>query len=88
MSIKVIKFSAPWCPSCNILASGAWPRLVEANPDVIFEEMNTDASANAVTQYGLKSIPTLIFFKDDVEVERVVGLNTIEKYQTILAGLK
>ena len=50
-------------------------------------KLNTDENPNVATQYGIRSIPTLMIFKDGQRVDVVVGAvpkttlaNTLEKY--------
>ena len=50
-------------------------------------KLNTDESPNIATEYGIRSIPTVMIFKDGEKVETVIGavpkttlVNTIDKY--------
>ncbi len=80
--VKVIKFSANWCLPCKILA----PKLKEIleKPefkDIQFEEIDIDKNQEFAKKYNIRSIPTVIVIKDDIVIERIVGMipDKIEK---------
>ena len=68
----VVDFYADWCGPCKrmtpVLCS-----LSEEFSNVTFIKVNIDDNKSIADRYGVKSIPTLIFFKDGKEVERTVG---------------
>ena len=54
---------------------------------IVCNKLNTDESPNIATQYGIRSIPTVLFFKDGEKKESVIGAvpkstlaATIDKY--------
>ncbi len=64
---------APWCGPCKSLA----PTIDELASDyangVKVAKLNVDENPATATQYGIRSIPTLLFFRDGRLVERLVG---------------
>jgi len=63
---------APWCGPCKMLA----PVLDEiAATDDRFKitKVNTDENPDLAGQFGVHSIPTLLFFKDGEVVDQIVG---------------
>jgi len=72
-SVAVVDFWAPWCGPCRMMA----PNFEEASrmlaPKVQFVKVNTEESPMVASTFGIRSIPTLIVFKDGKEVERVSG---------------
>lgn len=71
----MVDFAAEWCPPCKILnpiikevATAIGDRAVVAHIDV-------DKSRLTSQQYGVLSVPTMIFFKDGKEQARLVGVN-------------
>jgi len=72
-SIAIVDFWAPWCGPCRMMA----PNFEEASkimaPKVQFIKVNTEEAPAVSSQFAIRSIPTLIVFKDGVEVERVSG---------------
>ena len=71
--IKVIKFGAAWGGPCKAL-NPIWKELQSTVSDVVFESVDIDEKTEMVSQYKVKSVPTLIYLKDDIEVYRSTGL--------------
>lgn len=69
----VVDFWAPWCGPCHMIA----PHLEELAADyagrAIVAKVNTDEHQDWARRFGIRGIPTLIFFKDGEEADRVVG---------------
>lgn len=73
--VTVKKFSAAWCGPCRALA----PMMNEIKgqfSNVVFEEYDVDVAFNEATQYGIRSVPTVVIEKDGVEVDRFTGLQS------------
>jgi thioredoxin 1 len=73
--ITVKRFTADWCQPCKMLA----PIIEQVKQEltgVNFEVYNVDQFAALVTEYGIKSVPTLIIEKDGEIVQRLTGLTT------------
>ncbi|MHC2995684.1 MAG: thioredoxin [Candidatus Atribacteria bacterium] len=65
---------APWCMPCRMIS----PIVEEIGNDnqgkLKVCKLNTDENQNIAAQYGIQGIPTLLFFKDGQEVDRIVGV--------------
>lgn len=65
---------APWCMPCRIIS----PIVEELGNDnqgkLKVCKLNTDENQNIAARYGIRGIPTLLFFKDGQEVDRIVGV--------------
>ena len=72
----MVDFWAPWCMPCQSL---------EGN--VTVAKVNVDENKALAVKFRVMSIPTVIFFVDGVEKERLVGAYPKEKYLEIINNL-
>ena len=79
--ITVKQFSASWCNPCKILTKNLEGKEGIEYIDV---EDNIELSAN----YGIKSLPTLMFYKDHKLVEKSVGVITADQFDEIVGKWK
>lgn len=72
----VIDFWAPWCGPCRALAP-TLERLAEnLEGAVTVRKINVDEAPELASAFGVRSIPTLILFKDGQALSQVVGGQT------------
>ena len=83
----LVDFWAPWCGPCRMVAPVVDEISEQYEGQVKVVKVNTDENPNVASQYGIRSIPTLMIFKDGQRVDMVVGAvpkttlaNTLEKY--------
>jgi len=71
--ISVVDFWAPWCGPCHTMAP-VLEAFAEANTGkVTVFKLDSEDNPKMSEQYDIRSIPTLIFFKDGEPVETLVG---------------
>jgi thioredoxin 2 len=69
----IIDFWAPWCGPCKMMAPN-FERAAEGFAlKARFAKVNTENEQNLGARFGIRSIPTIIVFKDGREVDRVSG---------------
>ncbi len=69
----VIDFWAPWCGPCRSMAPTFERVAAELEPQARFAKLNTDEAQDIAGRYGIRSIPTLMVFKDGREAARQAG---------------
>lgn len=74
----VVDFWAPWCGPCKMMAPAFVQAAATLEPLVRVAKVNTDTEQALGTQYNIRSIPTLILFKDGHEVARQAGALTTQ----------
>jgi thioredoxin 1 len=60
----VVDFWAEWCPPCLAIAPALEELAAELDGKVTIAKLNIDDNPHAASTYGVRSIPTLIMFKD------------------------
>ncbi|MGB9742290.1 MAG: thioredoxin [candidate division WOR-3 bacterium] len=69
----LVDFWAPWCGPCRMIAP-VIERIAERYASRIrVGKVNVDENPGTAGRFGIMSIPTLIFFKNGKEVERIIG---------------
>lgn len=74
----ILDFYKDGCTPCEQLGP-VIERMSEERKDIKFIKANTAESGELVAQYGIMSLPTLIFIKDGEEVDRIPGFPSEEE---------
>jgi thioredoxin 2 len=67
---------APWCGPCRMVAPTLDQLAVELSGRVRIAKMNVDENPATSSRFGVRSIPTLLIFRDGREVDRIVGVQS------------
>ena len=81
--IHLVDFYADWCGPCKMLGS-----VLEKLEDVSIIKINTDTHQDIARDYGVMSIPTLVFFKDGQEVKKEIGFKDEEQLRNLLESIR
>jgi thioredoxin 1 len=73
--VTVKKFSAAWCGPCRALAPVV-NELKGQLTNVTFVDYDVDTDFEAATQYGIRSVPTVVIERDGVEMKRFLGVQS------------
>ena len=68
----IVDFWAPWCGPCKGFAP-VYEQASEAYPGVVFAKVNTDEQQELAGDFGIRSIPTLMVFRDKVILFQQAG---------------
>ncbi len=85
----LVDFWAPWCGPCRMIAPIIDEIAQEYGDKLKAVKLNTDESPTVATEYGIRSIPTVMIFKDGQKMDAVIGavpkatlVQTVEKYMS------
>ena len=83
----VVDYWAPWCGPCRGFAP-VFERVAEANPDVVFAKVDTDAQQEIAAHFQIRSIPTLMVFRDQIIVFSQPGALPQNALEQVVAKAK
>lgn len=69
----IIDFWAPWCGPCRAFAP-TFEAVAEEFPDVVFAKINTEAEPDLGAAFNVRSIPTLMVFREQVIIFTQAGM--------------
>ncbi|SJZ46777.1 thioredoxin [Cetobacterium ceti] len=81
--LVLVDFWADWCGPCKMLG----PILDELSTElelIKIAKVNVDESGELAGEYGIRSIPTMIIFKDGQKVDQIVGLRQKAELKELL----
>lgn len=80
----IVDFWAPWCGPCKMFAP-IYNETAQKYPlKALFTKVNTEDQQNLGAKFGIRSIPTLVIYKNGNEVKRVSGALDPLRLQTMI----
>jgi thioredoxin 1 len=83
----LVDFWAPWCGPCRAIAPIVEELAENFGDKVKFTKCNVDENPTTPTKYGIKSIPTLIFFKDGEIQDKVIGIVAKSRLEEMISNV-
>ena len=69
----LVDFWAEWCGPCKMIAPVVEELATEFDGKMSFAKVDVDNNPGISTNYGIRSIPTLIIFKNGAPIDQIVG---------------
>jgi len=86
-AMVIVDFWAPWCGPCRGFAP-VFEKASEEHPDIVFAKINTDEQHELAGAFGIRSIPTLMVFRDKVILFQQAGALPGNALQQVIAQAK
>lgn len=83
----LVDFWAPWCGPCRAIAPLVEELASSYGDKVKFTKCNVDDNPATPVKYGIKSIPTLIFFKGGKVVDKIIGMVAKSKLEEMIGKI-
>ena len=80
----ILDFWAEWCQPCKMLAPTVEEIAGEYEDTVKVGKLNVDDNPHTATKYGIRGIPTLLFFKGGQVVQQVTGVKSKVEIKKII----
>ena len=80
----ILDFWAEWCQPCKMLSPTVEAIAGEYEEKIKVGKLNVDDNPNTATKYGIRGIPTLLFFKGGEVVQQMVGVKSKTEIKKVI----
>jgi thioredoxin 1 len=77
---KVLRFTASWCGPCKMLAK----TLEDVETNIPIEVIDIDVNPEIATEFGIRSVPTLVIVEDNMASKRLIGNKTKQELEAFI----
>ena len=84
--LSVLKFSADWCAPCKRLQTIV-DKMEKEFPDITIYNVDIDNDFEVAKKYSIKSVPSLLFFENGKEQNKIEGLEKTEAVRKAFKAL-
>ena len=80
----LVDFWAAWCQPCKVIAPALEQLAMELNGRAVVAKVDVDESGDLSNRFGIRSIPTLMVFKDGRVVDQMIGAAPKEQIRRLI----
>ena len=81
---QLIFFSANWCSACQVMKPTV--EQISKQMGIPLNKIDTDYDVSYTTDYGVRSVPTLILLENNQEIKRTVGAQSENQIKSFING--
>ncbi len=82
--LAMVDFWAEWCGPCRMLGPAIEDLAARYEGKALVAKVNVEEEPELAQRFGVANIPTVVFLKNGLEIDRLVGLMPADAYQAVL----